>query len=95
MSSPGVHWLQDPRSRVYNFTPWLETIPKVSDFAFERLDGFVKSSHDEVRFMNYHVACFEFSIGNVAIAGTRGQDICWFDIFINGNLGPNIFLDIG
>ena len=46
--SPGVHWLQDPRSRVYNFTPWLENIPKVTDFAFERLSGFVKSSRDEV-----------------------------------------------
>ncbi|KAF8895406.1 mitochondrial protein Pet127-domain-containing protein [Infundibulicybe gibba] len=45
--SPGVHWLQDPRSRVYNFTPWLETIPKVTEFAFERLAGFVKSSRDE------------------------------------------------
>ncbi|PPR00204.1 hypothetical protein CVT24_004907 [Panaeolus cyanescens] len=45
--NPGVHWLQDPRSRVYNFTPWLESIPKVNDFAFERLTGFIKSSRDE------------------------------------------------
>ncbi|KAK2465232.1 hypothetical protein APHAL10511_002586 [Amanita phalloides] len=45
--NPGVHWLQDPRSRVYNYTPWLETIPKVTDFAFERTSGFVKSSRDE------------------------------------------------
>ncbi|KAF9527551.1 mitochondrial protein Pet127-domain-containing protein [Crepidotus variabilis] len=45
--NPGVHWLQDPRSRVYNFTPWLERIPTVKDFAFERLTGFVKSSRDE------------------------------------------------
>jgi hypothetical protein len=47
-SSPGVHWLQDPRSRVYNFTPWLQKVPKVNDFAFERLSGFIKSSRDEV-----------------------------------------------
>jgi hypothetical protein len=46
--SPGVHWLQDPRSRIYNFTPWLQRIPKVNDFAFERLTGFVSSSRDEV-----------------------------------------------
>ncbi|KIM43393.1 hypothetical protein M413DRAFT_444219 [Hebeloma cylindrosporum] len=45
--NPGVHWLQDPRSRVYNFTPWLQRIPKVNDFAFERLIGFVSSSRDE------------------------------------------------
>ncbi|KAF9468569.1 mitochondrial protein Pet127-domain-containing protein [Collybia nuda] len=45
--NPGVHWLQDPRSRVYNFPPYLENIPKVNDFAFERLSGFIKSSRDE------------------------------------------------
>ncbi|KAJ6512204.1 mitochondrial protein Pet127-domain-containing protein [Mycena vitilis] len=45
--NPGVHWLQDPRSRVYNFSPHLEDIPKVTDFAFERLPGFIKSSRDE------------------------------------------------
>ncbi|KAH7885025.1 mitochondrial protein Pet127-domain-containing protein [Phlebopus sp. FC_14] len=44
--NPGVHWLQDPRSRVYNFNPWLESIPKVNDFAFDRISGFVKSSKD-------------------------------------------------
>ncbi|KIJ05430.1 hypothetical protein PAXINDRAFT_60409, partial [Paxillus involutus ATCC 200175] len=44
--NPGVHWLQDPRSRVYNFTPWIESIPKVTDFAFERITGFVRSSKD-------------------------------------------------
>ena len=46
--SPGVHWLQDPRSGVYNFTTWLESIPNVKDFAFDRITGFVSSSADEV-----------------------------------------------
>ncbi|KAJ7044042.1 mitochondrial protein Pet127-domain-containing protein [Mycena alexandri] len=45
--NPGVHWLQDPRSRVYNFPPHLENIPKVTEFAFERLPGFIKSSRDK------------------------------------------------
>ncbi|EIN12750.1 Pet127-domain-containing protein [Punctularia strigosozonata HHB-11173 SS5] len=45
--NPGVHWLRDPRSRVYNFTPWLEEIPEVTEFAFERLTGFIRSSRDE------------------------------------------------
>ncbi|KAG6890777.1 hypothetical protein C0995_003207 [Termitomyces sp. Mi166 len=44
--NPGVHWLQDPRSQVYNFPPYLERIPQVTDFAFERLGGFIKSSRD-------------------------------------------------
>ena len=46
--SPGVYWLRDPRSRIYNFTPWLESIPAVTDFDFERVTGFVKSSMDNV-----------------------------------------------
>ncbi|KAL0960662.1 hypothetical protein HGRIS_005692 [Hohenbuehelia grisea] len=45
--NPGVHWVQDPRSGVYNFTPWLENIPKVNEFAFERQVGFVSSSNDQ------------------------------------------------
>ncbi|KZV62454.1 Pet127-domain-containing protein [Peniophora sp. CONT] len=45
--NPGVNWLQDPRSRVFNYDPWLQKIPNVRDFAFERLPGFVKSSRDE------------------------------------------------
>ena len=47
--SPGVNWLRDPRSRVYNYNPGLEEIPNIRDFAFERLPGFVTSSHDQVR----------------------------------------------
>jgi hypothetical protein len=43
--------MRDPRSKVYNFTPWLEEIPRVTDFAFERLTGFVRSSRDEVTCM--------------------------------------------
>ncbi|TFK52408.1 Pet127-domain-containing protein [Heliocybe sulcata] len=43
----GVYWLQEPRSQVYNFTPWLQNIPHVKDFAFERIRGFVKSSRDQ------------------------------------------------
>jgi hypothetical protein len=38
--------VQDPRSRVYNFPPTLQSIPDVRDFAFERLTGFVTSSAD-------------------------------------------------
>ncbi|KAG7088520.1 hypothetical protein E1B28_012504 [Marasmius oreades] len=45
--NPGVYWLRDPRTRVYNFNPAIEIIPKVVDFAFERLTGFIKSSRDE------------------------------------------------
>ena len=45
----GVHWLKDPDSGKYNFDEHLESIPKVEDFAFDRLPGFVPSSQDHVR----------------------------------------------
>lgn len=38
--------MQDPRSGVYNFPTWLENIPDVKDFAFERVTGFIRSSAD-------------------------------------------------
>ncbi|KDQ20869.1 hypothetical protein BOTBODRAFT_321101 [Botryobasidium botryosum FD-172 SS1] len=50
LSSPTVHWLQDPRSRVYNFTPHLQEIPSIDEFDFDRVTGFIPSSqHSESR----------------------------------------------
>ncbi|KAI8969616.1 Pet127-domain-containing protein [Trametes punicea] len=43
----GVHWLRDPETGMYNFPQYLETIPRVEDFAFDRLPGFVPSSQDK------------------------------------------------
>ena len=43
---PGVHWLQDPDTKEYNFDSYLGNIPQVRDFAFDRLPGFVPSSQD-------------------------------------------------
>ncbi|KAI0699284.1 Pet127-domain-containing protein [Cerioporus squamosus] len=43
----GVHWLKDPESGEYNFDQHLEEIPKVGDFDFDRLGGFVTSSQDK------------------------------------------------
>lgn len=45
--SPGVHFLQDPRTRVYNFPPNLKKITKYDDFNFDALSGFVRVSRDE------------------------------------------------
>ncbi|KAA1469832.1 Pet127-domain-containing protein [Dentipellis sp. KUC8613] len=45
--NPGVYWFQDPRSRVYNFPTWLENVPSVNDFSFERVGTFVSSSRDQ------------------------------------------------
>ncbi|KAI0657392.1 mitochondrial protein Pet127-domain-containing protein [Cubamyces menziesii] len=42
----GVHWLRDPETQKYNFPEYLENIPRVEDFAFDRLPGFTPSSRD-------------------------------------------------
>lgn len=45
--NPGVYHLQDPRSRVYNFDPYLEKIMPVSEFNFEALNPYITSSQDQ------------------------------------------------
>lgn len=44
--NPGVHMLQDPRTQVFNFDPYLATIPTVEDFDFEALGEYITSSRD-------------------------------------------------
>ncbi|CAE6347584.1 unnamed protein product [Rhizoctonia solani] len=44
--NPGVHWLQDPHSRVYNFPPELQTMPAFTSFAYDRINTFITSSKD-------------------------------------------------
>ncbi|KAI0754998.1 mitochondrial protein Pet127-domain-containing protein [Daedaleopsis nitida] len=46
LTRPGVHWLKDPEQNEYRFDKYLETIPKVEDFDFDKLGGFVPSSQD-------------------------------------------------
>ncbi|GAA5860582.1 hypothetical protein JCM8547_000346 [Rhodosporidiobolus lusitaniae] len=47
--NPGVHFLRDPRTGVYNFDPTtLESVPKVEEFEFAKLPQYVTSSKDEV-----------------------------------------------
>ncbi|CAH2350899.1 putative mitochondrial translation system component Pet127p [[Candida] railenensis] len=44
--SPGVHFLQDPRTRVFNFSPNLKKIIKLENFDPDALSGFVSPSKD-------------------------------------------------
>jgi len=44
--NPGVVHLQDPRSRVYNFDPYLQKITPVSEFNFNALKEYKTSSKD-------------------------------------------------
>ncbi len=45
--NPGVYLLQDPRSRLYNFDPYLEKIMPVNEFDFSALSEYKTSSKDE------------------------------------------------
>ncbi|KAI9677654.1 MAG: hypothetical protein M1817_006609 [Caeruleum heppii] len=45
--NPGVYHLQDPRSRVFNFDPYLQNVMKVADFDFNALKAYITSSRDE------------------------------------------------
>ncbi|KAI0866121.1 mitochondrial protein Pet127-domain-containing protein [Xylaria cubensis] len=44
--NPGTYHLQDPRSRVYNFDPYLSEIMPVNEFDFNALKEYVTSSKD-------------------------------------------------
>lgn len=44
--NPGVYHLQDPRSRVYNFDPYLQSIMPVKEFNFNALKEYITSSRD-------------------------------------------------
>ncbi|KAK4219664.1 mitochondrial protein Pet127-domain-containing protein [Rhypophila decipiens] len=44
--NPGVYHLQDPRSRVYNFDPYLSRIIPVKEFDFDALKKYITSSED-------------------------------------------------
>ena len=45
--NPGIYLLQDPRSRVYNFDPYLEKIMPVNEFDFDALSEYKTSSKDQ------------------------------------------------
>lgn len=47
--NPGIYFLQDPRSRVYNFDPFLQSIMPIDEFDFEALSDYVTSSMDSVK----------------------------------------------
>lgn len=45
--SPGVHFLQDPRTKIFNFTKYLERIRPYEDYDPSKFPGFVSASKDE------------------------------------------------
>ncbi|KAI9325234.1 mitochondrial protein Pet127-domain-containing protein [Obelidium mucronatum] len=48
LSSPGVHFLKDPRTNYYNFDPFLEKITQPEDFNFDALPPYKVASSDSI-----------------------------------------------
>ncbi|GAB7323219.1 hypothetical protein MBLNU13_g05709t1 [Cladosporium sp. NU13] len=46
--NPGVTWLQDQHSRVYNFDPYLQNVMPVEEFDFNALQEYKTSSQDSM-----------------------------------------------
>ncbi|KAG2174860.1 hypothetical protein INT43_005922 [Umbelopsis isabellina] len=44
--NPGVHVLQDQRTKVFNFTPFLQNITQPKDFDYEAIAPYITSSRD-------------------------------------------------
>ena len=45
--NPGVYYLQDPRSRVFNFDPYLQNVMPPDEFDYEALGDFIPPYKDE------------------------------------------------
>lgn len=52
--SPGVHFLRDPKTKAYNFTPYLEDITQPLDFDYDSLQPYITSSKDTVGWFDGH-----------------------------------------
>ncbi|CAK7205435.1 hypothetical protein SEUCBS139899_008207 [Sporothrix eucalyptigena] len=59
--NPGVYHLQDPRSRVFNFDPYLATIMPLQEFDFNALKQYVTSSKDSTLISMAHKYKMKYS----------------------------------
>ncbi|TPX77821.1 hypothetical protein CcCBS67573_g00863 [Chytriomyces confervae] len=46
--NPGIHWLKDPRTNVFNFDPFLETVTQPEDFNFNAMPPYRLASADKI-----------------------------------------------
>ncbi|KAM9933151.1 hypothetical protein OXX80_007223 [Metschnikowia pulcherrima] len=77
--SPGVHFLQDPRTRVYNFSPYLKKIVSHEDFDFEKVQNFVSASKDETLLREASAQNKKFYSSTSSMTSTLHQ----FYLFLN------------
>lgn len=81
-----MHWLQDPRSRVYNYSPYLKEIPSVEDFAFDQIEPFQPPSSDPDIPILMHEHHKKFAGSTSSLSGM----MCHLYFLISGDKRVNI-----
>lgn len=78
--SPGVHFFQDPRTRRYNFTPYLSNIVKYEEFDFDKVPGFISASEDK----NLLAMASKEGAKYLSSTSSMTQTLSKFYLFLNG-----------
>lgn len=61
---------------MYNFEPYLQTVPKLDEFDFKRLHPYVRSSHDAVRCnFSSHILYTNMRADFAPLGDPRGQEV--------------------
>ncbi|KAK4703869.1 hypothetical protein P7C70_g2349, partial [Phenoliferia sp. Uapishka_3] len=85
--NPGVHFLRDPRTGVYNFPPdTLENVPKIGQFDFAKLPEYITSSRDTQLMELAENAGKKFVGSTSSMVGMLCQIYFWLSSFKPVNL---------
>ncbi|EFP86544.2 hypothetical protein PGT21_026348 [Puccinia graminis f. sp. tritici] len=84
--NPGVHWLQDPRTLVYNFDHRLQDLVAPDQFNFDALTPYVTSSRDEQLVQLAHQNLRKYCGSTSSMTQTLSQ----IYLMLNGNKPLNI-----
>jgi hypothetical protein len=84
--NPGVHWLQDPRTLVYNFDHRLQDLVSPDQFNFDALTPYVTSSRDQQLVQLAHQNQRKYCGSTSSMTQTLSQ----IYLMLNGNKPLNI-----
>lgn len=81
--NPGVHYLRDPRTNVYNYDPFLRNLCQPDEFNFDSIPKFIPPSQDT----NLHRAAAKYSSKFVSSTSSIAPSMSHF-YFLLGRLKP-------
>ncbi|KAJ2868713.1 hypothetical protein GGI22_000702, partial [Coemansia erecta] len=84
--NPGVHYLQDPNSGVYNFNPYIRNITQPAEFDYDKLTPYITSSKDK-RLLGYARGRGKRFVGSTS-SMTHALSHLYF--LISANKQPNL-----